>query len=77
MMDELPEGRVLLVDDQRDRADELVAALAPSPFDFDVTGEVPDLEAALGSGQSLGLCTVSRRPQPRILGLRAAGHAEF
>jgi len=50
MMDELPQGRVLLVDDQRDRADELVAALAPSPFDFDVTGEVPDLEAALGSG---------------------------
>lgn len=42
-------GRVLLVDDQVDRAGELLSALASSLFHFDVTDEVPDLEGALGS----------------------------
>ena len=42
-------GRVLLVDDQVDRAGELLSALASTLFHFDVTDEVPDLEGALGS----------------------------
>lgn len=42
------EGRVLLVDDQPERAADLVAALADAQFQFDVRAEVLDIEAALG-----------------------------
>jgi len=48
MSSELELGRVLVVDDQAERAEELISVLSPSPFLFDTAEEVPDLEGALG-----------------------------
>lgn len=42
------DGRILLVDDQPARAAKLVYALGEPCLQFDVRGEVPDLEGALG-----------------------------
>ena len=44
----ISEGRVLIVDDRPERAAALVEALGNDQFQFDVRGEVPDLEGALG-----------------------------
>ena len=40
--------RVLIVDDQPDRARYLIDALGMDTFEFDVANEVPDLQGALG-----------------------------
>ena len=40
--------RVLVVDDQSARAEQLIAALGSSAFQCDVADEVPDLKGALG-----------------------------
>ena len=40
--------RVLIVDDQSNRAQHLIDALGMDAFEFDVANEVPDLQGALG-----------------------------
>lgn len=48
MTAEVTKGSVLIVDDQAERAANLVSALKDCPFTFDIHSEVLDLEATLG-----------------------------